>query len=637
MTDGKKRVRTDIAAARKVKPAKTAATPAKAPGYLLERFEMCPEGLFLKKNGDKPRLWLCSAFKILAMVRDGEQGAWGLLLEWHDPDGHVHTEVVLRTMFAGEGGELRSLLAAGGLPMNPRQDARQALLEYLNAVETPERAQIVSQTGWTNIGGLPTFLLPSGPIGKTSERVLLHSASREAPPFGHAGTHEEWKNRVAEPAGLNSRFILAICVAFTGPLLHLLNEDGGGVHFRGNSKIGKSLLLAVAASVWGGTPAAGAKGFIDTWRGSASGLEGMAGMRNDTLALLDEAGQVDGKELHDIIYMLAQGRGKLRSDRSGSARNVLKFRLVYLSSGEISVAAKLAEANRPERAGQEVRCLGVSADAGKEKATCEDFGDEATSFEMFAQSLYAATRACYGTAAPRYLGFLVDCLRRDPDFVARLAGDVDALCAKWVAEHSDGAGQVRTVIRRFALFAVAGELASAAYAKVTGWGIGVATNGVRACLEAWLADRGTMGSREDAQAIQQLQDFMQRHGDSRFHPWVDKPKDEALQPGTDPTPPHERFVVQNRAGWRKWVPAKNAYVRFITPDAMRKDVLLGLDYNAAVKVLGERGYLVRNSQGRNTVSLKPPGVDKKMRLFQYRDASNDTTAAEPQAEESDWH
>ncbi len=37
--------------------------------------------------------------------------------------------------------------------------------------------------------------------------------------------------------------------------------------------------------------------------------------------------------------------------------------------------------------------------------------------------------------------------------------------------------------------------------KVTGWPAGTASAGVERCFRAWLAERGTMGAREDEQAV----------------------------------------------------------------------------------------------------------------------------------------
>jgi hypothetical protein len=46
------------------------------------------------------------------------------------------------------------------------------------------------------------------------------------------------------------------------------------------------------------------------------------------------------------------------------------------------------------------------------------------------------------------------------------------------------------------------------------------------------------------------------------------------------------------------------------------EALAGLDIKAAVKAIAKAGYLRRDSQGKSTISIRPPGVPKKIRLFE---------------------
>jgi hypothetical protein len=63
---------------------------------------------------------------------------------------------------------------------------------------------------------------------------------------------------------------LAISAAFAGPLIGPCSAEGGGIHFRGPSSIGKSTALHVAGSVWGGGDA---NGYVRSWRATANGPE----------------------------------------------------------------------------------------------------------------------------------------------------------------------------------------------------------------------------------------------------------------------------------------------------------------------------------------------------------------------------
>lgn len=172
-----------------------------------------------------------------------------------------------------------------------------------------------------------------------------------------------WQNGVARYASGNSRLVLALSAAFAAPLLYPTSSESGGFHFRGGSSTGKTTALVVGGSVWGG---GGVRGFIRTWRATSNGLEGVAAMHCDSLLCLDEMGQVDGREAGQIAYMLANGVGKTRAGRSGEARPAAEWRLIFLSSGELSLGDKIAEDGRGKRvaAGQQVRIIDIAADAG---------------------------------------------------------------------------------------------------------------------------------------------------------------------------------------------------------------------------------------------------------------------------------
>ena len=136
-----------------------------------------------------------------------------------------------------------------------------------------------------------------------------------------------------------------------------------GLHLRGGSSIGKSTALFVAGSVWGGSPL---NGYVRQWRATDNGLEGVAVAHCDTLLCLDELSQIDARAAGAVAYMLANGAGKARASRSGESRAPMHWRSLFLSSGEISLADKLAEDGRniSLAAGQQVRVIDIPADAG---------------------------------------------------------------------------------------------------------------------------------------------------------------------------------------------------------------------------------------------------------------------------------
>ena len=616
---GRAAIREAVLSAEEAEASQTGADRAPSvDGVNSSRFEMKPHGLYFKSGDEKRPYRISGHFDVMSETRDDDAQAWGLLLRFPDRDGLIQTVVITRDMFAGEGAELRSVLSRRGLYINPSSAARQALNEYLSNVATMKRARVVSRTGWHRVDGVRVFVLPGVNFGTPPVEVIYQAGLREASPFGCGGTLADWRDGVAALCAGNSRLLLAVSAAFAGPLLDLVGEEGGGLHLRGGSRVGKTTALRVAASVWGGEPGGGAGAYIRQWRATGNAVEGIAAAHSDTLLPLDELGQADPKEVGDTAYMLANGMGKARSDRGGGLRAPARFRVLFLSTGELSLADKIAEAGRQIQAGQQVRLVDVPADAGAGLGLFEDLHDMPAG-EGFIQALRTATARFYGTAAHAFLAYLVDRVGKEPDLPAELRRWLDALVTGWLEPYPQAGGQVRSVARRFALATVAGELAT--MADVTGWSAGDAEAGVSACFRHWLAERGSTGAHEDAQAVARLRAFISRHGSSRFEDWKDPSaeKHPADQGAPDASPPSERFRTVNRAGWRRWTEeaeGRHAWRYFLTPDAM-KEALAGLDQKHAHKVLIERGLLLKGLDGKASGSFTPPG-QSKARLYQVR-------------------
>ncbi len=196
--------------------------------------------------------------------------------------------------------------------------------------------------------------------------------------------------------------VFSLCVACVGPLLRLVDGEGGVSHFSGPSSIGKSTTLAVAGSFWGG---GGLHGFRDTWRATDNALEGKAMAHSDALICLDELGQADAHAAQKATYMLAQGTGKARMAKTGDAQAISEWRINGLSSGEIGMADKLAEGRSKFtlKDGQEARFVEIPADAGADLGLFDTLGDFPSAAAL-ADHLREAVAECYGAPGRVFLG-----------------------------------------------------------------------------------------------------------------------------------------------------------------------------------------------------------------------------------------
>lgn len=592
-----------------------AARPDPAPGADGgARLVMLETGLH-RRTDDGLRL-VAGRFDVLAQTRDEHGGEWGLLIQFADPDGAQQKVVITRDLFTGERNDVAAILARRGLFVQPGRQAAAALSEFLAAAvrRATGRVRVVSRTGWHVIDGRQVFVLPSETLGG-AEGAVLFSPDTDPPPFNAAGTLADWQAGVAARCVGNRLLVLGVCTALAAPLLGVLGEQGGGFHLHGNSSSGKTTALRVAASVWGGEGPGGAAGYVRQWRATGNGVEGIAQAHSDTLLAMDEIGTADPATIGEVAYMLANGRGRERLDRSGKPRRPARFRSLFFSTGEPSFADVLAEARRHARAGQEVRMVDVSADAGANLGVFQDLHG-AQSGDAFAAELARAVALSYGTAGPAFVRHLAERLQSDQGFTDHLRGWVADLVRGWLAAYPGAGGQVMNVAQRFALAAVAGELAEEA--GLTRWGASEAQESAEACFKAWLAERGIVGAREDAQAVAQLRNFISLHGASRFELWLDRAEDDAFQGDPDAKPPPTaRVPVVNRAGWRRWVATPgggHGWRYFLLPAAMA-EALAGLDRRSAHRVLIGRGFLIPGRDGRAARSLPAPGFGQ-VRLYE---------------------
>ncbi|MGB8841318.1 MAG: DUF927 domain-containing protein, partial [Aliidongia sp.] len=393
------------------KPGKPAKAKAKPGGT--SRYRLGERGLeqlveFADKDTGETRSewkWRGSRLDILAATRDGASQEWGLLLKVTDKDTREHLWAMPMSMLAGDGTAYRERLLSLGFVLAPGNTGKIALHEYLATARPERRARCVPRVGWHG----ERFVLPDGVVfaapTETDEDVILQGSAPLDHAYRVAGSFEDWQRDVAALAIGNSRLLLALSIAFAAPLLHLIGQEGGGFHLRGASSIGKSTALLVAGSAWGG---GGVRGYVRSWRSTDNGLESTAAAHCDAPLLLDELAQVTPEAAGATAYMLAAGAGKVRAGRHGEGRAAAEWRTLFLSNGEISLAAKIEEDGRGRRAmaGQAVRVVDLPADAGAGLGMFEQLHGFASA-DAFARHLKAATAGTYGHAASKLLAAIV--------------------------------------------------------------------------------------------------------------------------------------------------------------------------------------------------------------------------------------
>lgn len=513
------------------------------------------------KEGNPVQSWVCSPVHVEAVTFDGSDNNFGRLLRFKNTLGRWREWAMPMDLLRGAGDDMRGELLSMGVEIDPSAKSRSLLASYLQAKPPKRRMRCALQVGWCD----GSFVLPDAVIGPKASGVIFQSGERGHDEHTKGGTLQAWQDEISARAIGNPLLLLALSASFAGPMLARCNAEGGGVHFVGDSSTGKTTLLEAGCSVWGGP------NYRRSWRATANGMEGAAAMFNDCLLALDEISECDPREVGAIVYSLGNGRGKQRAGRSGNARAVSRWRCFILSSGERSIATTMLEGGHRAKAGQAVRLLDIAA--------ARTFGawdnlHGLPSGTAFSDAIKRASVTHHGHAGRAFLEKLT---RDNRDFCALLER------IKGLPELSaeGGEGQDRRAAGRFALLALAGEVATEY--GITGWPEGEAIKAAAEGFRVWRAMRGK-GNDERRQIIEKVSGFIERHGSGRF---------------SDADSSSEQSI-RDRAGW--WRETNVGREFLFTAEGMR-EALKGFDFQRALDVLQEFGV------------LPAPGADGKRAKF----------------------
>jgi putative DNA primase/helicase len=511
-------------------------------------------------------------------------------------EGTVNPWNMAMHMLNGNGNEYRGVLLSLGLEITPGSTARQALHEYICTARPDERWRSVDRIGWHG----QVFVLPDDDIfgDAGGGRIMLQTSNGCNHAFKTAGTLEGWQEDIARYCAGNSRLAFAVSCAFAAPLLNLAGLEGGGFHFRGESSRGKTTALHVAGSVWGGGDMGG---YIKTWRSTSNGMEALGLGHCDALLCLDEMSLMDAREVGEAAEMLSNGMGKSRARQDGLGAPLARWRTLFLSTGEVALADKLAEVGRKARAGQEVRLADIPADAGQGLGIFEDLHDFSDPAAL-ADHLRQAAGQHYGHPIRSFLETI--CRTHTQELSGTIRNYGEAFTAQACPGEADG--QVKRAARRFGLVAAAGEMAISL--EILPWPERETLEAAHACFLAWLDSRGGTGAHEVREIVSQVKYFMEKHGESRFTPWN-------AEKGA-------RTV--NRAGFRKAIDADlsggdghGGWEYYVLRETFGKELCAGFDKRLVIRVLREHDYIIPGSDGKTMSTHKPPALGKPIKLYKF--------------------
>ncbi|MGN7612546.1 DUF927 domain-containing protein [Magnetococcales bacterium HHB-1] len=521
------------------------------------RITVSKDGVWVNQ-GRRGSEWVSIPFAVEAKTVS-HQGEAGRLIVWLD-DEHRRREIVVPLEhLLQENINWVKLLTKNGFIIKPKRTLIAELATFIATYPVQKRLLNTDRCGWNHHHDTPEKMIyVTGTNAYAwSEESAIYSGPKK--PWQKKGTLEGWQKEVASLSRNNPLATFVISTAFTGPLMALESITGGGFHLCGDSSTGKTTLLNLATSVWGPP-----KARIQQWRTTASGLESIAIQHNDNLLALDEISQIAAKEVGQVIYMLANGSGKIRSTPYGSTQPRKFWRTLMLSTGELRISDYLAAAQIRQNAGQEIRAINIPVPA-----------DHIQHFHHLTNrvSLVRAwQKGCHDHHGHAGSSFLQKMTRQDMD---QLKGHLAEIKEKFLGASDQYSPQVGRVAHFFSLVAAAGELA--AQYQIVPWPQGEAFNAVKRQFHIWLNDLSyPMVHLEDQQILAQVKHFIEQHGESRF--------------GNCRTTFSERNPIQRRAGFYEL--SNEGMIYYILPEVFKRELCAGFSPDRVIRTLQQRGWLL---------------------------------------------
>lgn len=493
--------------------------------------------------------WICDPLIVKAITSSTNDDDYGRLLRFKNSNGRYREWAMPMYMLKGRGDELFGELLNQGLELNIRK--RSDITNYIMTQKPHERITAATCIGWND----ENFVLPNQVIGKGN--VVFQSEIASENEFITSGTIDEWKEAIGRFCEGNIPLTLCVSAAIAGPLLKLLSRPNFCLHLVGDSSSGKSTSAEIAASIWGST------NIMRSWRSTGNGLEAIAATRNDTCLVLDEIGEVSPHEIGNISYMLINGQGKQRSGRVGNARKIQRWRLAVISTGEKSLAGIMSEISKEPQTGQVVRLLSipVSFEHGS-FSNLHGFKDG----RHLADHLKKARLKYYGHIGPTF----VERLMNDKRDLSDLLHEISEKLNENVESSIEG-----RAADAFAIVGLAGELG-------IDYGLlplksGMALEAAFEGFKRWLEFQGKAHT-EDEKILQNIRNFIAKHGDSRFSEFNDV-----------------ATKTINRAGWYKDVDDDRVYM--FTAEALKE--ASGFDMPRTCRTLDKAGWIVAKDKDKS--------------------------------------
>lgn len=542
--------------------------------YIEKRNVNGMEGLFQviptynKNTGEfhEVEKWLCDEVEVVGIGRSDERNY--IVLQWNPEQAESKIIYALALEDLGEK-EGWKQLKSNGLKVTNKTALRNELADYLQCGGNRTLWTVTNATGWQN----GAYILPSGEvIGQPENPVIFNSKSSTKTGYTTKGSAESWREHIANPINKNASMMLALGVGFSAPLISLLNADSFGVHLFEDSSRGKTTTLKLVNSIYGHP-----KETMLTWNTTDYAMTNEAVAHNNGFISIDEISQGEVKHAEKIAYTLFNGVGRNRGDKDEGNRELKRWSVTALSTGEEDLETMLSKKGIKINPGQLVRLLNIPFIHTKHFHQFENARAHADYLNM-------AVLEHYGIAGREWIKWLSDTNNQ-----AKCTALYAEISKKWLARPpTDADPQVFRVVTRFAIIETALHLSR----FLTGWQMEDISESVLQCFNEWVNIYG-FHSKKETQLIEHVNGWLLANAESRF---IDFP----INPN--------QSNIRDVAGYRMLETDKNPKEHFFVYKLAFDEAIKGHSKKQACEILIGKGMLHKSEKSYFTTRL-PSNVD----------------------------
>lgn len=285
------------------------------------------------------------------------------------------------------------------------------------------------------------YVLPSGiVIGDPPDKYMLARLPNTA--AWKYGSLDGWKAMANKAwADGNNLMRLALLLSAAAMVSNYLKLDGFVFAATGSSSTGKTTALKLAASFFG-NPVGGDESSFVKLKVTDNSMEGTFERLSGALSSCDELSMYQGN-IQDLVFMITEGRGKMRANQRGEVRKPKIFHGAAFISSEVGVIEMLTRSGGKPAQGMNVRCFDV--DVSNVGPVEDNIFDE----------IVGGFGANYGHACEI---FAEELLNRSQKELLDDINEVAEVIIKDQSSNSDYTTYLKRAVKKFGLLEVAGTI-----------------------------------------------------------------------------------------------------------------------------------------------------------------------------------